>query len=132
MREYALQQGAWGLRYGSFGERVQAVAQAPGDAGLPRQGLQGGEVRLYADVGESRVESARDGDDVASRGGVVDGPAEGQAVCAGARQLAQEDVSASVGAQEVGVDDADDVGAGGSEVLHGDRGRGLNGLRLAL
>ena len=60
------------------------------------------------DVGQAGVQPARDFDDVTARRGVVDRPAERQAVPR--LQLAGQHIPGTVDADEIGVEDADDIG----------------------
>jgi hypothetical protein len=97
--------------------RVVQVRDAVRHALLPRQPAQRVEVRDGQDVRKAVGEAALDVDDVAHRGGPVDGPAERHAAAGRACEPVDEEVAAALGADEVGVAEADDVDALPGELL---------------
>lgn len=112
------QQIAGRLGCGSAGRRVDDLAQTGGHPRLPGQRHQRVEVRTDADVRQPRVQPAADRDDVPLRAGVVDGPAERQAVLTGPGQLFEQHVTRPVGADQVGIGHPDHVDAVGGEPVH--------------
>lgn len=116
--QYVAQQVAGGFGGGRSGGGVGDVAEAGGDARLPGQRGERAQVGAYADVRQSGVQAARHVDDVALRAGVVDGPAEGEAVVAGRGQVVEQYVAGAVGADEVGIGHPDHVDAVGGQAVH--------------
>src|SRR5215211_4878386 len=80
-----------------------------GDTGLPRNDLNCADVRKGEHVGQSSLESALDINDVAHRCRRVDGPAEGHAVFDRASEPVDQNVTSSIGADQVRVADANNV-----------------------
>jgi hypothetical protein len=112
------QQIAGRLGRGRAGRRVDDLAQAGCHARLPGQRHQRAEVRADTDVRQPRVQPAAHRHHIPLRAGVVNGPAEGQAVLTGPGQLLEQHVTRPVGADQVGVGHPDHVDAVGGEPVH--------------
>jgi hypothetical protein len=87
------------------------VAQAPGGVRLPGQRRQRGQVGVHGDVRQARLQAALHRDHVPHRRGVIDRPAERQAVAGRRGQLVEQHVAAAVHADQVRVGDPDHVDA---------------------